>query len=135
MTKFAGLKAKSYSYLTDEGNGNEKAIGTKKYVIKRNIKFGNYKYCLEATQTENEINHLKKSNWHRQYSQRNHKEFIKNNKLLLKSQQRFKSESHNVFIEEINKIALSSNENKSVKSINSIETFFSVKRKRLNVAI
>ena len=62
MTKFAGLKAKSYSYLTDEGNGNEKAIGTKKYVMKRNIKFENYKYCLEATQTENEINHLKKSN-------------------------------------------------------------------------
>ena len=62
MTKFAGLRAKSCSYLIDEGNGNEKAIGTKKYVIKINIKFENYKQCLEATQTENEINHLKKSN-------------------------------------------------------------------------
>ena len=38
-----------------------------------------------------------------------HKEFIKN-KLLLKIQQRFKSESHTIFTEEINKIALSSND-------------------------
>ena len=37
----------------------------------------------------------------------NHKEFIKNNKWTLKIQQKFKSERHNVFIEEINKIALS----------------------------
>ena len=43
VTKFAGLRAKSCSYLIDEGNGNEKAIGTKKYVIKINIKFENYK--------------------------------------------------------------------------------------------
>ena len=35
MTKFAGLRAKSCSYLINEGNGNEKAIGTKKYVIKK----------------------------------------------------------------------------------------------------
>ena len=34
-----------------------------------------------------------------------HKEFIKNNKLILKTQQRFKSEKHNVFAEEIKKIA------------------------------
>ena len=31
---------------------------------------------------------------------------------MLKTQQRFKSERHNVFIEEINKIALSSNDDK-----------------------
>ena len=33
------------------------------------------------------------------------KEFIKDNKLILKSKQRFKSQKHNVFTEEINKIA------------------------------
>ena len=33
--------------------------------------------------------------------------FIKNNKLILETQQRLKSESHNVFTREINKIALS----------------------------
>ena len=34
------------------------------------------------------------------------KEFIENNKLISKIQQRFKTERHNVFTEEINKIAL-----------------------------
>ena len=36
----------------------------------------------------------------------NYKEFIKNNKLIIKSQQRFRSEKHDVFTEEINKIRL-----------------------------
>ena len=35
---------------------------------------------------------------------------IKSNKSTLKIQQRFKSEKHNAFTEEINKIALSSND-------------------------
>ena len=37
---------------------------------------------------------------------------MRNNKSILKTQQRFKSERHNVFTEEINKIALSSNDDK-----------------------
>ena len=41
-----------------------------------------------------------------------HKEFIKSNKLILKTKQRFKKERHNVFTEEINKIALSSDDHK-----------------------
>ena len=45
-----------------------------------------------------------------------------NNKLILKTQQRFKSEKH-VFTEEVNKIALSSNDNKRMQRINSIETY------------
>ena len=39
-----------------------------------------------------------------------------------KTQQRSKSERHNVFTEEINKIALSSNDDKRVQSIDWIET-------------
>ena len=38
-------------------------------------------------------------------------------------QQRFKSERHNVFTEEINKIALSSNDGKRMQSTDSIETY------------
>ena len=38
-------------------------------------------------------------------------------------QQRFKIERHNVFTEEINKIALSSNDDKRMQSIDSIETY------------
>ena len=51
------------------------------------------------------------------------KEFIKTNKLILKAEQRFRSEKHNVFTEEINKIALSSNDDKRIQWINSIETY------------
>ena len=50
------------------------------------------------------------------------KEFIKNNKLILKTQQRFRSKKHNEFTEEINKIALSSNDDKRTQSIDLIET-------------
>ena len=53
---------------------------------------------------------------------KDHEEIIKNNKLILKTKQRFKSEMHNVFTEEINKIALSSNDNKIMQSIDLIET-------------
>ena len=46
-----------------------------------------------------------------------------NNKLISKAQQRFRSENHNVFAEEINKIALSSNDDKRIQSIDSLETY------------
>ena len=49
------------------------------------------------------------------------KEFIKNNKWISKIQQRFKSERHYVFTEEIKKIALSSDGDKRMQSIDSIE--------------
>ena len=44
------------------------------------------------------------------------------NRVILKTQQRFKSERHTVFTEEINKIALSSNDDKRMQSIDSVET-------------
>ena len=40
----------------------------------------------------------------------------------MKTQQRFKSERHNVFAQEINNIALSSNDNKRMQSIDPTET-------------
>ena len=42
---------------------------------------------------------------------------MKNNKLTLKSQQRFKSTEHNIFTEEVKKIALSANDDKRIQSI------------------
>ena len=51
------------------------------------------------------------------------KEFLKNNKLILKTQQRFKSERYNFFTEVINKIVLNSNGNKRICSIGSIEAY------------
>ena len=43
-------------------------------------------------------------------------------KVILKTQRRFKNERHNVFIEEINRIDLSSNDDKRMQLVNSIET-------------
>ena len=54
-----------------------------------------------------EINYLEKNKINMDNLKKMHKQFIRNNKSILKTQQRFKSERHNVFIEEINKIALS----------------------------
>ena len=64
---------------------DKKAKGTKKCVIKRRLKINDYKDCLS------------------------------NNETIVKSQQRFKSENHDVYTEEINKIALSSNDGKRLK--------------------
>ena len=58
MTKFVGLKAKTYSYLIYDGSDDKKAERTKKCVIKRKLNFGNYKNCLEATQLDNKISNL-----------------------------------------------------------------------------
>ena len=68
------------------------------------------------------MNYLEKNKFDIDSIKENHKEFIKNNKPILKIHQRFISERHNVFIEEINKIALSSNDDKRMQSIDSIET-------------
>ena len=83
--------------------------GTKKCVIK---KLEDYKNCLEATQLENKINQLEKNKVKVDSLLQNHKEFIKNNKLILKSEQRFWSEKPNVFTEEVKKIVLSGSADK-----------------------
>ena len=93
MTEFVALRPKTCSYLMDDGNTDsathviKKAKGTKKCVIKRMLKFNDYKNCLL------------------------------NNKITLKPQHRFKSEAHNVYTEEINKIALSSNADKRLQTL------------------
>ena len=61
MIKFVELRAKTYSYLIDDGSEDKKVKCTKWCVIKENLKFGNYKNCLEATQLENKIKHLEKT--------------------------------------------------------------------------
>ena len=61
MTKFNGLRAKTYFYLIDDDSEDKKAKGTKICVIKRKLKFENYKNCLEATQLENKTNYVEKN--------------------------------------------------------------------------
>ena len=53
----------------------------------------------------------------------NYKDYLFNNKIILKSQQRFKSDHHNVYVEEINKISLSSNDDKRLQTFDKITTY------------
>ena len=102
MTKFVELKVKIYNSLIDDSSEDKKAKGTKKCVTKRKLKFESYKNCLEATQLDDKISIQKEIKLTQIVLQKDHKEFIKYNKLLLKTQQRFRRDRHNVFTEEIN---------------------------------
>ena len=77
----------------DDDSEVKKSKGTKKCVIKREIMFENYTDCLF------------------------------DDKIILKSQQRFKSNHHKVYTEEVNKIALSSNDDKRLQTFNVIQTY------------
>ena len=51
---------------------------------------------------------------------KNHKDCQSNNKIILKSQQRFKSDYHNAYTEKIDKIALMSNDDKRLQTFDKI---------------
>ena len=89
---------------------------------KKKLKFQDYKNCLEASQIENEINHLEKNKIDVD-SLEDQKQFIKNNKLIIKTKKQSKSKRHNVFNEEINKIALSSIDDKRLQSVDLVDTY------------
>ena len=93
ITEFVTLRPKTYSYLINDCKEDKKAKGTKKWVIKRMIKFNDYKNCL-----------LK-------------------DEVILKLQQRFISNKHNVYTENINKIALSNNDDKRIVSSDKITSY------------
>ena len=87
ITEFIALTPKTYSYLTGNDKIDKKAKGTKKCIIKKMIKFDDYEKCLL------------------------------NDKVILKSQQRFTSTKHDVYTEDVNKIALSNNDDKRIVSL------------------
>ena len=93
INEFVALRPKTYSYLTDDCKEGKKAKGTKKCVIKRMIKFDDYKNCLL------------------------------NGEVILKSKQRFISKRHNVYTENINEIALSTNDDKRIVSSDKITSY------------
>ena len=55
----------------------KKAKGTKKCVIRRKLKFENYKNCLEATQLDNKIYYLEENETDIVCLKKDGKEFIK----------------------------------------------------------
>ena len=76
----------------DDDSEHKKTKGTKKCKIKRKLMVKNYKDCLF------------------------------NDEIILKSQQRFKSDHHDVYIKQINKIALSSDDDKRLQTFDKITT-------------
>ena len=101
IKEFIALRAKTYAYLIDyyddddyDKNNivNKKPKGTKKCIIKREIMFEHYKDCLF------------------------------NSKTIIKLQQRFRSDHYRVYTGEVNKIALSSNDDKRLQTFDGITT-------------
>ena len=72
MEELVGLRPKCYAYLMNDDKVDKKAKGTKKCVIKRCLMFDNYSECS------------------------------KEKKKILRSQQRFKNDGHDVYTEDIN---------------------------------
>ena len=93
ITEFCALRAKAYAYKLDDDTEKKKAKGTKKCIVKREITFKNYVDALF------------------------------NDDVIIKSQQRFRSDHHEVYTEEVNKIALSSNDDKRIQTIEKVTTF------------
>ena len=93
MTEFCSLRGKVYAYKLDDDTEHKKAKGTKKSVIKRELMFENYKDSLF------------------------------NDKIILRSQQRFRSDHHRVYTEEVNKISLSSNDDKRTQAYDKITKY------------
>ena len=94
MQEFVALRAKIYAYLMNDDNSeHKKAKGTKKCVIKRWLMFKNY---LDS---------------------------LSNDEIILKLQQKFKSDHHNIYTEQISKIALSSNNDKRLQTFDKITSY------------
>ena len=53
----------------------------------------------------------------------NYKDCLLNNKTVYRPQERFKSYNHDVYTEEVNKIALSSNDDKRLQTFDRITTY------------
>ena len=93
ITEFAALIPKAYSYKTEDNVELKKVKRTKKCIINKMLNFNDYK------------------------------NFLFDNVKVLRSQQRFKSENHIVYTENIKKIALSCNDDKRFVATDGIESY------------
>ena len=60
MKEFVALRAKTYSCLKENNDKGKKASGTKKCIIKRKLKFQDYKNCSNADKIDERTKYLKK---------------------------------------------------------------------------
>ena len=66
---------------------------------------------------------------------KNRERFIKNNRLILKSQQSFRSKKNNLFPAEVNKIAMIDKYDKMIQSMYRTIKYLVCKKEKLNVTI
>ena len=66
---------------------------------------------------------VKKTKRQKELKFSDYKDCLLNNEIKLKSQQRFKSGKHDVYTEEVNKIALSSNDDKRLQTFDRIASY------------
>ena len=92
MTENANARAKTYAYKYDKDKEKKKAKATKKCVIKNNLTFDDFKRS------------------------------VLNNETMLRKQLRFKVDHHHVFTEDVNKIEISSNDDKMLQTFERITT-------------
>ena len=85
MTEFCAPRAKTYALKDDSDKEMKKVKGTKKCVIKNELKIDDYKTSVFEGEK------------------------------IIRSELRFRSDHHNVFTEEVNKVAISSNHDKRIK--------------------
>ena len=93
ITEFVALRPKAYSYITNNFIEMKKGKGTKKCVVNKMLKFDDNKKCLF------------------------------DNGKVVKSQQRFKSENDEVYMENINKIDLSCDDDKRIVTSDRIRSY------------
>ena len=82
IKEFVGLRAKLYSFITEEGEENKKCKGVKRQVVENSIRHEDYKTCLTT------------------------------GKEILRKQTILRSYEHEIYTEEVNKIALSAQDDK-----------------------
>ena len=82
ITHFVGLRPKLYSFKVEDSGLTKKCTGVKKNVVKKNIKFEDYVHCLFSGEKQ------------------------------VRSMKIIRSENHNIYSKEVNKIALSNEDDK-----------------------
>ena len=92
ITKFVGLKPKLYSFKIEESNTAKKCKGIKKAVIKKQIEFEDYVRCLFSGEKQ------------------------------MRSMKIIRSENHEIFSKEVNKLALSADDDKRILCKDKVNT-------------
>ena len=92
ITNFVGLRPKLYSFKVEDSNATKKCKGIKKNVVKKQIEFEDYVRCLFSGEKQ------------------------------MRSMKIIRSENHDIYSKEINKIALSSEDDKRILCKDKVNT-------------